>query len=180
MNKNTVLATIGVIGALIALVITIGMTTANGEINQNQSVLTAKANISKEEQRRVDLFNNLVDSIKSYNNYEADTQSKIIDARSKATNGNVDDAAKALSIVVERYPELKSQKNYQQAMKEFSITENRLSNYREDYNSAVRNYNVYVSKFPKKQILNFLGVQPQRYEQLDFKVDNKKATNLFK
>lgn len=180
MNKNAILATLGVIGALIALVITIGMTTANGEINQNQSVLTARANISKEEQRRVDLFNNLVDSIKSYNNYEADTQSKITDARSKATNGNVDDAAKSLSIVVERYPKLKSQKNYQQAMKEFSITENRLSNYREDYNSAVRNYNVYVSKFPKKQILSFLGVQPQHYEQLDFKVDNKKATNLFK
>lgn len=153
---------------------------SNGQIKRQQSVQTAKANISKEEERRIDLFKNMVDAVQSYNNYESSTQQKITDARAKASAGKINQASQSLNAVVERYPQLKSQSNYKQAMLEFSITENRLANYREDYNDKVQSYNVYVRRFPNHQILNMMGNNTKTYQPLNYDVDNAKTTNLFK
>lgn len=169
---------------LVLLALLVGFTgvisISNGEISKNQAVVTAKANISKEEQRRVDLFSNLADSIESYNKHESEVQKTIANARTKAGNGKIEEAAKTLNVVVEKYPDLKSQKNYQTAMQEFSVTENRLSNYRENYNADVRDYNLYTHQFPKKQILSLMGNDVQNYKPLNYNVNNSKATNLFK
>ena len=153
---------------------------SNGQIKRQQEVQTAKANISKEEERRIDLFKNMVDAVQSYNHYESSTQQKIVDARAKANQGKINQASQSLNVVVERYPELKSQSNYKQAMLEFSITENRLANYRENYNDEVQSYNIYVRRFPNHQILNMMGNSTRTYEPLHYNVDNAKATNLFK
>ncbi|MCC4456063.1 LemA family protein [Limosilactobacillus reuteri] len=163
---------------IIGLVSCIGV--SNGQIRRQQEVQTAKANISKEEQRRVDLFRNMVDAVQSYNKYERSTQEKITDARAKANAGKIREASQSLNAVVERYPELKSQGNYKQAMLEFSVTENRLANYRENYNDEVQSYNVYVRRFPNHQILNMLGNDTKTYQPLNYDVNNAKATNLFK
>ena len=152
----------------------------NGQIKRQQEVQTAKANISKEEERRIDLFKNMVDAVQSYNHYESSTQQKIVDARIKANQGKITQASQSLNAVVERYPELKSQNNYKQAMLEFSITENRLANYRENYNDEVQSYDIYVRRFPNHQILNMMGNSTRTYEPLHYNVDNAKATNLFK
>ena len=64
----------------------------------------------------------MVDAVQSYNNYESSTQQKITDARAKASAGKINQASQSLNAVVERYPQLKSQSNYKQAMLEFSIT----------------------------------------------------------
>lgn len=163
---------------IVGLVSCIGI--SNGQIRRQQEVQTAKANISKEEQRRVDLFRNMVDAVQSYNQYEGSTQQKITDARSKANAGKIREASQSLNAVVERYPELKSQSNYKQAMLEFSITENRLANYRENYNDEVQSYNIYVRRFPNHQVLNMLGNDTKTYKPLSYNIDSAKATNLFK
>lgn len=178
-KKQIILGILGAVVAVLALIIISFASVSNRQINQQQTVITNKANIQKEEERRVDLFNNLVDAVQSYNKYESGTQDKIAKARSKASKGNVDGATKALNVVVERYPQLKSQSNYKNAMTEFSLTENRLSNYREAYNTSVRDYNSFVSRFPNKQILGMTGHSTQHYKTLHFKVDNAKALNLF-
>lgn len=64
-------------------------------------------------------------------------------------------------------------------MKEFSITENRLADYRDNYNDFVKQYKRYIRKFPVKQFLSMSGYDIQSYKYLEFTVDNKAATNLF-
>lgn len=152
----------------------------NHYVALNQNVSTSKSNISKEEQRRVDLFNNLVDAIQSYNNFEQSTLTQITQARSQAAGGDVDGAALAINAVVEAYPQLKSQDNYKQAELEFSVTENRLAQYREQYNNDVRSFNGYVQSFPATMFLSVEGKDKAQKPYLDYNVDNSQARNLFK
>lgn len=171
---------------IVAVVVVIGLIIATtlGSVNNNyvgltQNVETSQSNISKEEQRRVDLFNNLVDAVQSYNKFEQSTLTQITQARAEANAGKVDSAKLTIQAVVEAYPQLQSQANYKQAMLEFSITENRLAQYREQYNNDVRSFNSYVQGFPSGMWLSILGKDKTAKKFLDFKVDNSKATNLF-
>ena len=179
-NKQTALIVLASIIGVLLIFFAAAFGIGNGQIRRQQEVQTARANISKEEERRIDLFQNMVDAVQSYNQYESSTQQEITDARSKANQGKINQASQSLNAVVERYPQLKSQSNYKQAMLEFSITENRLANYRENYNDEVQNYNVYVSRFPNHQILQLMGHSTRTYQPLHYNVDNAKATNLFK
>jgi LemA protein len=105
---------------------------------------------------------------------------QLTEARSKGNSGDVSGAALTISAVVEAYPQLKSQANYQQAMTEFSITENRLAGYREQYNNDVRSFNAYVQSFPAGIFLSLEGKDKTQKAYLDYKVDNSQARNLFK
>lgn len=165
--------------ALIVAAFFYSQSVENKAIVLEESIEESHSAIEKEEQRRLDLFTNLVDAIESYNDYESSTMQKIVDARKTAKSGDVEKASEKLSVVVEQYPDLKSQKNYQTTMQEFSITENRLADYRDNYNDFVKKYKRYVRKFPSKQILSISGYEIRNYNYLNFKVDNTKATNLF-
>lgn len=151
----------------------------NRVVTLEENINTAKSNISKEEQRRVDLFNNLVDAVESAKTFEQETQTKIAEARSQANGGNVDQAMLTISAVVEAYPEIKSTALYDKTMTEFSVTENRLAGYREQYNNDVRSYNRKVRSFPTNLILGIMGYERQDYQYLDYKVNNAEARNLF-
>lgn len=174
------------IGAATIVVASVGVTglfltksVENKAIGFEETIATSKASINKEEKRRVDLFSNLVDSIESYNDYESSTMSKIVEARNQSEKGNIDNAAKELNVVVEKYPNLKSSENYKKAMMEFSVTENRLADYRDNYNVQLKKYNKYLRSFPSKQLLNFQGYEKVKYDYLEFEVDNADALNLF-
>lgn len=151
----------------------------NHYVALNQNVQTSNSNISKESQRRVDLFNNLVDAIQSYNNFEQTTLTQITAARTQANKGDVNGAALAINAVVEAYPQLKSQDNYKQAETEFSITENRLAGYREQYNNDVRSFNSYVQSFPAGIFLSIEGKDKAQKPYLNYNVDDSQARNLF-
>lgn len=64
-------------------------------------------------------------------------------------------------------------------MTEFSITENRLASYREQYNNDVRSYNRKVRSFPSNLILAIMGYDKQDFNYLDYNVDSDQARNLF-
>ena len=151
----------------------------NHYVALNQNVQTSNSNISKESQRRVDLFNNLVDAVQSYNGYEAGVLEKVTAARTQGNKGDVTGAALAINAVVEAYPVLKSQANYQQAMLEFSVTENRLAQYREQYNNDVRSFDSYVQSFPAGIFLSIEGKDKTQKPYLNYNVDNSQARNLF-
>jgi LemA protein len=152
----------------------------NTYVGLSQNVKTSQSNISKESQRRVDLFNNLVDAIQSYNKFEQSTLTQLTKARSQANSGKVESAQLTIQAVVEAYPQLKSQDNYKQAMTEFSITENRLAAYREQYNNDVRSFNSYVQGFPQTIFLSMLSKDKTEKPFLDYKVNDADARNLFK
>lgn len=151
----------------------------NRVVTLEENINTATSNISKEEQRRVDLFNNLVDAVESAKTFEQETQTKIAEARSQANKGNVDQAMLAIAAVAEAYPEIKSVALYDKTMTEFSVTENRLAGYREQYNNDVRSYNRKVRSFPTNLILAIMGYEKQDFKYLDYNVDNAEARNLF-
>lgn len=179
-NKTTNL----LIGAAVAIVLVvtmliIGATANNTAVRQEETINTSKSNISKEEQRRVDLFNNLVDAVQSAANFEKETQTKIAEARSQGNSGNVDQAMLTIQAVAEAYPQIKSVELYKQTMLEFSITENRLASYREQYNNDVKAYRTTVRSFPRSFVLSIMGYDIKDYQLLDFNVDNKEARNLF-
>lgn len=151
----------------------------NHYVALNQNVATSKSNINKEEERRLDLFNNLVGAIQSYNNFEQSTLTQITNARAQAAGGDVDGASLAINAVVEAYPQLKSQANYQAAETEFSITENRIASYREQYNNDVRSFNSYTQGFPSGLFLSLEGKDKTQKAYLNVPVDNAKATDIF-
>ena len=181
MSKGLINLLVG-IGVAVVLIIVIAATLGgvnNTYVTKDQNVATAKSNISKEEQRRVDLFNNLVDAVQDARTFEAETQTKIAEARTQANGGNVEQAQLTLSAVVEAYPEIKSIDLYKNAMTEFSITENRLAGYREQFNNDTRDFNIYVQGFPQTIFLSLLGKDKSQKPLLDFNVDNAEARDLF-
>lgn len=170
-------------GVIIVLFFIIGGTLGsvnNRYVSLDQNVGTSHSNISKEEQRRVDLFNNLVDAVQSAKTFEQETQTKIAEARSQGNKGNVDQAMLTINAVTEAYPEIKSTDLYKQTMLEFSVTENRLAQYREQYNNDVRSFNSYVQSFPAGIFLSIEGKDKSQKAYLDYKVNNSEARNLFK
>ncbi len=151
----------------------------NKAISAEENINTSLSNISKEEQRRVDLFNNLVDAVESYNAFEQQTLTQVIEARALGNQGKVEEAMLMLASIVEAYPDLKSIQNYDKLMLEFSITENRLASYREQYNNDVKTYNRFVRSFPVGPVLTMIGYMRQDYQYLEYNVNNDDARNLF-
>lgn len=170
------------LGLTILAIVVIGsffVSTYNRVVTLEENVNTSMSNISKEEKRRVDLFNNLVDAVENYRDFEQSTLVDITKARSEASSGNVDQAQLTIQAVAEAYPDLKSQKNYQQAMQEFSITENRIANNREQFNSDVREYNRKTRSFFTNMALTVMGYDKKDYKYLDYETKENEYRGLF-
>lgn len=151
----------------------------NRVVTLEENINTSSSNISKEELRRVDLFNNLVDAVQSYRNFEQDTLTQVTQARQQGNGGNVEQAMLTLAAVVEAYPELKAMEAYKLAMTEFSVTENRIAGYREQYNDDVRSYNRMVRSFPTNIVLGVMGYDKQDFKYLEYDVDPQEHRDLF-
>lgn len=164
-----------VFGVLWAVLFGISVSVNNNEIRLANQVQTTKANVDKEQQRRVRLFNNLVSAVKSYNTHEADTLKEVTTKRA----GDIDKQKLTLSAVVEKYPDLKSQANYQQTMAEFSSTENRLAGYIGAYNDTVMDYNNFTQTWPNSMFLRNKSIH--KFEQTKYTVPSGEESNdIFK
>lgn len=177
MNKTAIF--FAVIASIVVIATFIISGWHNTAIRQEENINTSLSNISKEEQRRVDLFNNLVDAVESYNKFEKQTITQVIEARALGSQGKIEEAMLVLSSIVEAYPDLKSIQNYDKTLLEFSITENRIASYREQYNNDVRAYNKYIRSFPINWVLDKIGYMKVDYQYLEYNVDNNDARNLF-
>jgi LemA protein len=120
-------------------------------------------------QRRADLIPNLVETVKGFAAQESKVLTEVIEARAKATQvqippdiltnkdafdkfqnaqGNLSGALGRLLVVVERYPELKSNQNFLALQSQLEGTENRIAIARRDYISAVKDYNTELRTIP--------------------------------
>ena len=113
---------------------------------------------------------NLVNTVKGYASQEKDIFTDIANARSKLSGAaNISEQANAdsqlsnalsrLLVVVERYPDLKSNQNFQDLSIQLEGTENRIAVARQDYNTAVTNYNTKRRRFPTNIIASLFGFQ---------------------
>lgn len=149
----------------------------NKAISLEESVYTAESDIKVQEKRRVDLVYNLADCVKQYDKHESETLVGLADNMSNGNN--IDNVSTSISGITYNYPELKSDGNYKQLMTELATTENRMSQYREYYNSSVNAYNNYIKKFPARNFLNFTGYVMKDFKRLDYSAPEDTPQNLF-
>lgn len=175
-----VLLVIGAIAA-VALIFFFGMMgTENAAISYEETIEETAGDIRVLEKRRFDLIPNLVDCVKQYDEHEYNTLKDVIASRNTGASGDVDEIKTMINAVAEAYPELKSQKNYQELMNELAITENKIAEVRKFYNKNVTDYKRFVRQFPNKQFLSLRGYESQDYERLSFENSSVDAPkNLF-
>src|SRR5437773_9079417 len=119
-------------------------------------------------QRRADLIPNLVETVKGMAVQEQIVFGDIAKARSAllsahtpaekiAANGQLDNALGRLLLVVENYPQLKSNENFLRLQDELAGTENRIAVERRRYNEAIQDYNTYIGLFPNSFFAGWAG-----------------------
>jgi LemA protein len=142
--------------------------------SQEEQLKTALSEVQNQLQRRNDLIPNLVETVKGYASQERDIFTAIAESRSRMMNAKTPqeqiEAANAqtsalarLLAVVENYPQLKSDANFQRLMDELAGTENRLAVARQRYNEAARQYNTLRRSFPSNVTAKMFGFKEYPY-----------------
>lgn len=128
-------------------------------------------------QRRSDLIPNLVETVKGYAKHEEEVFTKVTNARSSVAkaqtpeelakaNGELDQALRSINVVVEAYPELKADKNFQNLQAELAGSENRIATERQRFNESVKEYNLAVRKFPTNLFAGVLGFKERPFFEI--------------
>ena len=135
---------------------------------KREAVNAAWAQVDVVLQRRADLIPNLVQTVKGYAVQEQTVFGDIAAARAAlvgaktptdkiAANGQLDSALSRLLVIVENYPQLKSNENFMRLQDELAGTENRIAVERKRYNDSIQDYNTYISLFPNSLVASFAG-----------------------
>ncbi len=135
---------------------------------KREAVNAAWAQVDVVLQRRADLIPNLVETVKGYAVQEqivfgdiAKARSALLGAHSPAekiaANGQLDSALGRLLVVVENYPQLKSNENFLRLQDELAGTENRIAVERRRYNEAIQDYNTFIALFPNSLVASLGG-----------------------
>ncbi|KXZ39037.1 LemA protein [Alkalithermobacter thermoalcaliphilus JW-YL-7 = DSM 7308] len=165
---------------LIAIALVIGFIamsligTYNGLVSKAEEVDSQWANVESKLQRRYDLIPNLVEAVKGSMKQEQEIFGQIAEARAKMAgaqtteekvlaSNQLEGALGRLLVVMENYPELKSNQNVSKLMDELSGTENRISVERDRYNAVVRDYNKKIRSFPTNLMAKAMGFETRNY-----------------
>ncbi|MBW1803317.1 MAG: LemA family protein [Deltaproteobacteria bacterium] len=144
--------------------------TYNSLVTMDESVKAAWAQVENQLQRRFDLIPNLVETVKGYAKQEKEVFIKVTEARSRVggaksipdkiqANNGLSSALSRLLVVVERYPELKSNTNFIRLQDELAGTENRIAVERRRYNETVKAYNIRIRRFPTNIFAGMFGFE---------------------
>lgn len=175
--------------AFVALIVIVGgvffysfyVTIPNKMVVLDESVTNQWANVESVYQRRADLIPNLVNTVKGYAAHEEEVLVGVTQARANATSVNVDaskldastiekfntaqsgltSALSRLLVTVEKYPELKANQNFLELQAQLEGTENRIAVERMRFNEEVKNFNVYIRKFPNSIVADREGYEPK-------------------
>jgi len=135
---------------------------------KRETVNAAWAQVDVVLQRRADLIPNLVETVKGFAIQEQKVFGDIAAARAAlvgaktpsdkiAANGKLDSALSRLLVIVENYPQLKSNENFMRLQDELAGTENRIAVERRRYNETIQDYNTYISLFPSSLVASIAG-----------------------
>ena len=144
--------------------------TYNRFVTLDEGVKSSWAQVENQLQRRYDLIPNLVETVKGYAKQEREVLIEVTNARAKvggaanvsdkiAANNELSSALSRLLVVVERYPDLKSNQNFMRLQDELAGTENRISVERRRYNDTVRTYNIAIRSFPANLLAGMFGFE---------------------
>jgi len=162
-----------VLGGVVLLALVFGgmyVSSRNQMVMKNETVKSAWAQVDVVLQRRADLIPNLVETVKGFAAQEQTVFHDIAAARSAllgaqtpadkiAANGQLDGAIGRLLLIVENYPQLKSNENFLRLQDELAGTENRIAVERKRYNDSVQDYNTFIGLFPNSIFASWAGFQ---------------------
>jgi LemA protein len=142
----------------------------NQMVTKNEAVKSAWAQVDVVLQRRADLIPNLVETVKGFAAQEQTVFHDIASARAAllgaqtpadkiAANGQLDGAIGRLLLIVENYPQLKSNENFLRLQDELAGTENRIAVERKRYNDTLQDYNTFLGLFPNNIFAGWAGFQ---------------------
>lgn len=155
----------------------------NGTVGLNEDVSKQWSNVENAYQLRADKTKNLVEIVKGAADFEKETLTQVIEARAKATSVNIapsdlspekikefqaaqDQFSGALSrlmVTVERYPELKAVKGFQDFQVQYEGMENRIGVERKKYNDVARDFNTRIKRFPGNLLAGMFGFSEKGY-----------------
>ena len=167
-KKKTLIIVLAVIAFLAIAAYSFFAGNYNKFVNLDQAVKTTWAQVENQLQRRFDLIPNLVETVKGYAKQEKDVMVEVTNARAKvggagnipdkiAANNQLTGALSRLMVVVEKYPDLKSNQNFMHLQDELAGTENRIAVERMRYNEAVQVYNQTIKSFPANLLAGMYG-----------------------
>jgi len=161
--------------AILAILLVIGLLLGSSFVSRRnqmaikrEAVNAAWSQVDVVLQRRADLIPNLVETVKGFAAQEVTVFGDIAKARSAllsastpadkiAANQRLDSALGRLLVVVENYPQLKSNENFLRLQDELAGTENRIAVERRRYNETIQDYNTYISLFPNSLVAGLSG-----------------------
>lgn len=184
--KSKALFAVIIIGLIIVIGLVLlfsGISAYNKMVRLDEGVIEKWSQVENDYQRRADLIPNLVKTVRSYAEYEQETLTEVVEARSKATSVTIDpsnlnaasiqqfqqaqegltSALSKLLVVVEKYPDLKANQNYMDLQRQLEGTENRISNARRKFNEATRDYNTYIRKFFPRMLASWFEFESKVY-----------------
>lgn len=190
-------------GVVIIFPYFVGCSAYNTFVAQEEGINEAWAQVEDAYKRRADLIPNLVEIVKGAAGFEKQTLESVIEARSKATQVNVDlskvdftqmtteqlgsfaDAQSSVTgtlgrllAVVEDYPELRATDAFRDLQAQLEGTENRISKERRDFNQAVERYNKSIRQFPGVLFSRPLGFEKRPYFEAEGGVENAPTIEL--
>jgi LemA protein len=160
-----------VVVVLVVLALIVGgsfVSSKNQMVTLNETIKSDWSEVDVVLQRRSDLIPNLVETVKGYAAQEQTVYDDIAKARAAmagahtptdriAANGQLDGALSRLLVVVENYPQLKSNENFLRLQDELAGTENRIAVERKRYNDAIQAYNTFIGQFPNSIYAGWAG-----------------------
>ena len=172
-----------IIIAVVAVIVIWAVSMYNGLVTMDESVNSQWANVETQYQRRADLIPNLVNTVKGYASHEKETLEGVVEARSKATQmqvnandltpeklaeyqkaqGAVTSALGKLLAITENYPDLKANQNLLELQAQLEGTENRINVARTNFNNAAQAYNTAIRRFPKSLFASMFGFDKHAY-----------------
>ena len=187
--------------AIIAAVVIIGgwaVSAYNSMVGVQEKATTALANVQSTYQRRADLIDNLVNTVKGYAKHERETFEAVTNARTsvgsiKIDADNLDEetlkkyqsaqnelsgALKSLIAVSENYPELKANEEFLKLQDQLEGTENRIAMVREDFNKVAKEYNTKIKQFPKNIFAGIFGFKEKPYFAAQAGAENAPKVNF--
>lgn len=140
----------------------------NDMVTKREAVNAAWSQVDIVLQRRADLIPNLVETVKGFAAQEQTVFRDIANARAAlmspgtpqqkiAANNQLDGALSRLLVVVENYPQLRSNENFLRLQDELAGTENRIAVERKRYNDTLQDYNTYIQIFPNNIVASLSG-----------------------
>ncbi len=171
--------------AIVLLVLLFCVPQYNGIVTLRNNAETAWSKVESSYQRRNDLIGNLVKTVQGAADFEKSTLKEVIEARAKATQTTINasditpeniaqfqqaqsglsGALSKLLVSVERYPDIKSNKNFLELQSQLEGTENRINVARDRFNDEVNKYDTKIDKFPGNIFAGLFGfAQMPRYK----------------